>query len=281
MMGIRSGLGILVLAISVAMPAMALDHDPALHRLCVRNGTLPESPCGDTPIADADLFNGISREYALALAPTLLSPAETMGINGFQFDLQLSVTTINAANDYWQLGIEDERPPNSFVVSRIGIRKGLPGSLEIGMNTAYLIESELWVIGTMLKWALHEGMNIVPIDFAVRGTYSKMIGSHQLDISMVGLDAVLSKSVGLAGVVNIAPYLAYSPIWSTASSQVIDSTPGTIDSPKGDFVFAEETQLVHRFTLGARFIMGMFNFTTEAALTPEQQTYSVNLGIDF
>tara|TARA_B100001250_G_C19710628_1_gene749011 strand:- start:164 stop:988 length:825 start_codon:yes stop_codon:yes gene_type:complete len=272
---------IVLMGITLVTPSFAFDHDPALHRLCFRTGMVPESPCGSSPQPDTAAFSGITREYALALAPTLLAPAETMGINGFQFDLQFSVTSINAAKDYWQLGIEDTRPPDAFLVSRIGVRKGLPGSFEIGMNTSYLIESELWVFGTMLKWALHEGMDVVPLDLAVRGTYSQMIGSPQLDISMVGLDVVMSKSFGVAGVVNIAPFVAYSPVWSTAGSQVIDGTPGTIDSPSGDFIFPEETQLVHRLTVGSRFIMGMFNLTGEAVLTPEQQTYSTNLGIDF
>ena len=278
---VRLCLALTLVGVLFMSPAFAFDHDPALQRLCTRSGTVPENPCGDSPQPDTALFRGIAKEYSLALAPTLLSPAETMGINGFQFDLQFSVTSINAVREYWQRGIEDETPPDAFVVSRLGVRKGLPGSFEIGMSTSYLIESELWVLGTMLKWALHEGMDIVPMDLAFRGTYSKMVGSSQLDLSMAGLDVILSKSVGLAGVVNISPYLAYSPVWSTAGSQVIDATPGSIDSPKGDFVFAEEIQLIHRFTLGSRFIMGLFNLTTEAALTSEQNTYSVNLGIDF
>ena len=270
-----------IMALTMVTPSFAFDHDPALQRLCDRSGNVPESPCGLNPQPDNAAFSGITREYALALAPTLLAPAETMGINGFQFDLQFSVTSINAAKDYWQLGIEDETPPDVFVVSRIGVRKGLPGSFEIGMSTSYLIESELWMVGTMLKWGLHEGMASVPVDLAVRATYSKMVGSPQLDISMVGMDVVLSKSFGVAGVVNISPYVAYSPVWSTAGSQVLDATPGAIDSPTGDFVFAEETQLVNRFTVGSRFIMGLLNLTGEAAITPEQQTYSANVGIDF
>ena len=168
------------------------------------------------------------------------------------------------------------------MVSRIGVRKGLPGGFEIGMNTAYLIESELWTFGGSLKWALHEGMKIVPIDFAVRGTFSQMVGSTQLQLQMFGLDTILSKSFGVGGVVNIAPYMAYSPVWIISSSEVLDSTPGDYtDSPRGDFVFNEETQVAHRFTIGSRFVMGLFNLTPEVAMTAGQQTYALKLGADF
>ena len=271
----------LVLFVGLADVALAFDNDPALHRLCNRVEDGRQNPCGQTPVGDSAAFQNISREYAVALAPTLLAPAETLGVNGFQFDLQFSVTSINADQPHWQLGIEDTSPPDAFVVSRIGVRKGLPASFEIGMNTNYLIESELWMFGTYLKWGLHEGMDAVPVDFAVRGTYSTLVGSTELDASVVGLDVLLSKSVGVAGVVNISPYVAYSPIWITSASEVLDSTPGQFDSPEGDFVFSEELQIVHRLTVGGRFVMGTFSLAGEAAITEEQQTYSVNLGIDF
>ena len=150
------------------------------------------------------------------------------------------------------------------------------------MNTAYLIESELWAFGGYLKWALHEGMKTVPIDFAVRGSYTQIVGSTQLQMSLVGLDVILSRSFGVGGVVNIAPYMAYSPLWVISSSEVLDSSPGEYkDSPQADFVFNEESQLVHRFTIGSRFVMGLFNLTPEVALATGQQTYSVKLGADF
>ena len=100
-------------------------------------------------------------------------------------------------------------------------------------------------------------------------------------MSTAGLDVVLSKSFGLAGVVNLAPYVAYSPLWVFSRSNVIDSTPGTRDSPDGDFVFTDQEQLVHRVGVGSRFIMGFFNLTPEVTFAPEQQTYAVNLGADF
>lgn len=263
-------------------PAIAFDNDPAFSRLCTPVANAPtEAPCGTNPTGDQPKFAGLTREYALALSPGLMAPAETMGINGFQFDLQFSVTTINNDRSYWIDGIQDETPPGSLVVSRVGVRKGLPGSLEIGMTGSYLIESELWMFTVLGKWALHEGMTTVPLDLAVRGTYNTLVGSTEVDLKTVGLDVIVSKSFGVAGVVNVSPYVAYSPLWIYAQSNVIDSTPGSIDGSDGDFVFADEDQMVHRTTLGVRFIMGLFNLTPEAALASSQQTYSVNLGADF
>ena len=98
--------------------AVALDNDPALHRLCVRVGNTPETPCGSQPTGDVEGFRQLTKEYGLALSPALLVPAETMGINGFQFNLQFASTTISSAKSYWVQGIEDETPPGSLVVTR-------------------------------------------------------------------------------------------------------------------------------------------------------------------
>ncbi|MEE2757025.1 MAG: hypothetical protein VYA30_10210 [Myxococcota bacterium] len=275
----------LSLGVSLALgsgAALALDNDPALYRLCVGVQVAPEAPCGSRPQADTEAFKLLTKEYALALSPTLMAPAETMGINGFQFNVQFATTTINADRGYWTTGIEDENPPSTLVATRIGIRKGLPGSIEIGMDTSYLFFSELWMFGVMAKWAPHEGMDSVPIDFALRGSFNRLIGSSELVMSTAGLDVVLSKSFGLAGVVNLAPYVAYSPLWVFSRSNVIDSTPGTREvNGEGDFVFTEQEQRVDRLTMGSRFITGAFNFTPEVTLSSAQQTYGVNLGADF
>jgi hypothetical protein len=271
----------LFFCICVSGQALALDNDPALNRLCVKVGSTPETPCGTRPEGNLDSFRHITKEYALVLSPTLMAPAETMGINGFQFNVQFASTSINADRSYWKDGIEDETPPNSLVVSRIGVRKGLPGSIEIGMNTSYLIESELWMFGVMAKWAPHEGVRAIPVDLAVRGAFNRLLGSPDLVLTTATVDVVLSKSFGLAGAVNVSPYVAYSPMWIFSRSNVIDSTPGSRDSPDGDFVFPDQEQLVHRVTMGSRFIMGVFNLTAEAAIDSDQQTYGVNLGTDF
>ena len=280
----RWGLAILCFAslILTSTAGFALDNDPALYRLCVGVRGKNQYPCGSRPQGNTQSFRLLTKEYAVALSPTLLAPAETMGINGFQFNVNFATTTINASRGYWQAGIEDENPPNSLVVSRIGIRKGLPGSIELGMNTSYLFFSELWMFGVMAKWAPHEGVDAVPVDFALRGTFNRLIGSSELVMSTAGLDVVLSKSFGVAGVVNVSPYVAYSPLWVFSRSNVIDSSPGERDiNGEGDFVFTNQQQRVDRLTLGLRFITGAFNFTPEVTIASGQQTYAVNLGADF
>ncbi|MFN3198464.1 MAG: hypothetical protein ACE366_08620 [Bradymonadia bacterium] len=250
--------------------AGAEDNDPSLYRFQDADGR-----------PDQAAFKEYALELGSTLSPKLLAPAETLGINGFQFATQLSITNINDSEDYWQLGVEDSSPPTTLMASHLIIRKGLPFSFEVGGSATYLINSELWAFGAEGKWALNEAIDDAPVDFAVRAAYSRMVGSIQMNLSSFNMDFVLSKSFGVAGVVNIAPYMAYSPLWVFASSEVLDPTPAIADDPQQNFVLSQEEPFLNRFVFGMRFIFANVNFTPEASFAQGIQTYSFNLGLDY
>lgn len=266
-----------------AGPAQALDNDPNLSRLCrdydsVNGGAIP---CGRPIRADQQGFADMMGELGMVFAPRLLQPAETLGIDGFQFDLGFSATTISDTEAYWQRAIEDEAPPGALMTMHLDLRKGLGYSLEMGANATYMLNSELWAIGGSLKWALNEAVDQFPVDVAVRGSANHLVGTDEFSMTTVGVDAIISRSFGAGGVANIGPYLAYSPLFVFARSGVIDGTPGTPDDPEGSFTFAGEDLVLHRFVIGSRFIFGALMITPELALTQGMQQYNVHLGLDF
>ena len=268
----------------------ALENDPALARLCVPNPVSPPAssnnvmrplwPCGENPVADVSAYRNLAKEYGVALGPQLSSPAKTLGINGFQFDLQFAITSINNTETYWVDGVEDKTPESQLMVTRVGLRKGLAASIELGSDVAYLVNSEMWTLGAFLKWSPHEMMADFPIDMSIRGSLSKTVGSSQLELTMTGADVVIGKTFGVGGVVSFSPYVGYSPLWVLARSGILDSTPGEAGTP-GEFVFPEETIMVQRFAFGIRSVTGLFSFTPEFVLAEKQQTVNVNLGLNF
>ena len=263
--------------------AQALDNDLDLSRLCrdfdSKGGG--RADCVQNLRPDQQAFRQIMREMGMAFAPRLLQPAETLGINGFQFDLGFSATSIKSDDPYWERGISDRDPPSHLMTMLVDVRKGLPYSVEVGVNASYLIDSELWAIGGSLKWALNEAVDIFPIDVAIRGSANHVVGASQFSLTTMGLDAILSRSFGAGGIANIGPYLAYSPLFIYARSGVVDATPGTVDDPDGSFTFTGEDILMHRFVLGTRFIFGALMITPELALTEGMQQYNVHMGLDF
>ncbi len=284
-----------------ATPALALDNDPHLDRLCVREPVdvdgdgATDRPCGNAPAPDQQAFSDVVREYGMAFAPRLLAPAETLGVNGFNFGFHVGLTNINDAEEYWARTIEDEAPPPVLTTLHLDARKGLPYSLEVGASMSWLAQSELFGLGGSIKWAPNEGVDAFPVDFAARFTAVRVVGSSQLDLTTLGLDLVLSRGFGVGGVANIAPYMAYSPAFIFARSGVLDSTPGCGPSsepdadgicrqggdPERSFVFEKEELVLHRFVVGTRLVIGAVNFTPEIALTKGLQSYNFNLGLDF
>ncbi|MCB9522413.1 MAG: hypothetical protein H6702_03415 [Myxococcales bacterium] len=263
--------------------AQALDNDPALERLC--RGYDPANggaiPCTRPVRPNQAAFKDYTRELGFVFAPRLLQPAETLGISGFQFDVQTSITAINSDEQYWKLAIEDGKPEAVLTTMALDVRKGLPYSFEVGANLTYLFDSELWGLGTSLKWALNEAVDQFPVDFAVRGSVIHLVGTPQMSLTTVGIDGIVSRSFGAAGAVNFGPYLAYSPLLVFARSGVVDATPGTPDDPEGSFTFSGEDQVVHRFVIGVRIIAAAFMFTPEISLTQGMQQYNFQVGLDF
>ena len=279
---------ILAVCLCISAPALALDYDPVLGGLCTVVNPSSPSPCGETPRPDQKAFAALAREYGMALGPRLMQPAETLGVNGFAFALQLGLTNVDENKSHWQRAIQANQgspaspeTPSTLQTLQLDLRKGLPFSVELGANLAWVMNSELLSFSGSAKIALHEGVRQFPLDGAVRVSVGRMVGSSELELTFVGLDVVVSHGFGVARSLNIAPYMAYSPLFIYAASGVVDSSPGDHQTPAGTFVFADEDEVIHRFVFGGRFIFGAFNFTPEVAIAQAIQSYNFNVGLDF
>lgn len=283
---------VILVALCFSSKGFALENDPALHRLCTGPEEYPTDnegnmdtrravwPCGRTPVPNVAAYRNLAREYGVALGPQLGSPAKSLGINGFQFDLQFAITSISNNEEYWRDGVEDRTPESQLLVTRVGLKKGLSASFELGTDVAYLVNSEMWTLGGYAKWAPHEMMDDFPVDLSLRGSIAQTVGSSQLQLTMTGADVVIGKTFGVGGVVSFSPYVGYSPLWILARSGILDSAPGETGTP-GEFVFPEETIMVQRIAFGVRTVTGLFSFTPEFVVAEDQQTTNINIGLNF
>jgi len=202
--------------------------------------------------------------------------------------------------DYWRNGLNEAPDPVMSTLS-LEIRKGIwfpIPSFELGAGFTHLAGSHLFTLNAFAKFSIHEDFHRWPTPaLAVRFAAARMFGTSQVDLTNLSLDVSLSKSFGVAGVLNLTPYLGYNAMWIIADSQVIDATPGT-DSlqcslpgalcgpstgpnfntpiPNGqfctfgdcgaNFVFDDQAAILrHRIFIGLRMIYYRFVFTLEAA----------------
>lgn len=279
----------LVVALSAVGPAFAGDKDLVLRRLSDRVES-QTSPGHFNADPDLPAFRALSRDLGVVMGPKFLAPAETLGQAGFDVGLEFSFTNVNTNADHWR-ALESQDAGAGFATGQLHVRKGLPFSFEIGGSLTHLFESEMYAVGTELKFSLNEGFFYLP-DFAVRGTFNTVVGASDLNLATTGFDVSISKSFGVVGVVNITPYAGYNYLVIFSSSRLLDvapedPSPPTIDEDTGDlefqpeFVFDTQQQQLNRFFGGTRFLFGVLALTFEADISENAQTYSGRVGFDF
>jgi len=176
-------------------------------------------------------------ELGVVMAPQLNTPADTLGFGGFQFSVEVSTTQISRDKAFWNgvAGVDPANPqawrPSSSLTTVGGyVRKGLwfpiPG-LEWGVGAMNLVGSSLWSLQGYAKLALLEGFNAWALpSLAVRGSIAEVVGSSQVDLTIGGLDVLLSKPISLAGTARLELFAGWNLLFIQARSGVIDATPG-------------------------------------------------------
>lgn len=232
------------------------------------------------------LFRRLVSEVGIAIAPVLVSPAETTGSLGFEIGFSTALTNIHESADYWRFAKRGaEAADGALALTTLHVRKGLPGSIELTGNAAWLARSELFAMGLEVKWAPVEGFDYVP-DLAIRGSVNVGLGSRDFQIVTAGADISLSKAFAIGGTMSLTPYTGYNLLVINASSHVLDPTPRVAEDIEKNFVFAPETLLAHRFFAGMRLKTYFFTLTAAVELAFSDQiawlqTYAIKLGFDF
>jgi hypothetical protein len=247
--------------------ARADKNDLRLLNLCPPqyNATAQMDECGwvardanglVTPGTGPDLdgetrFRSMMSELGVAIAPRVMTPADTLGFAGFQFSADLGVTKINpnrlvGGRSYWD-GISAVQPgntaavrPDSYLTTVGGyVRKGLwipLPAFEFGAGALSLLGSRMYVLQGYAKLALQEGFHgwWLP-SFAVRGAGSQLLGTSEVDLTVYSVDLLASKAFDIGGTARIEPIVGWSILFISARSGVIDATPAcdAFKSPGG------------------------------------------------
>jgi hypothetical protein len=214
-------------------PAHAGKNDLQLANLCTPGSG---GPCtgmrGD--FTAPSLFRSMMSELGVVVAPRLMTPADTLGFSGFQVSAEIATTKINNAQPYWD-GVaavnQMQSRPDSYLTTVGGfVRKGmwlpLP-AFELGAGALNVVGSNLIAVQGYAKLALQEGFHgwVLP-SVAVRGSVSQLLGTDQVDLTVSGIDVVISKAFSVAGTARFEPFGGYNILFIDARSGVIDLSPG-------------------------------------------------------
>ena len=175
-------------------------------------------------------------EYFFALSPKILAPADTLGYSGFYMGLEATLMPVPGGGHYDPASLENttawfkgtgpiNSAPDAMFVPSLHVRKGLPWSFEIGGTINYLAQSEIVGVGGEVKWSLFEGYlhkfrGALP-NLAARGSVVRIIGTTDLDVTIVGVDGSISRPFAIGGQLTLTPYGGFQYIWTCIRTEPI------------------------------------------------------------
>ena len=224
-----------------------------------------------------------------------VAPADTPGVAGFVFQIDRSFNDFDVKTDGaenpWVLAHKTGKPEASMGTTQIHVRKGLPFSFEVGTVLTLLDDSDLLAVGVEGKWALHEDIFWPLPDLAIHGGVNTLLGSSDLVLTNLQIDALLSLPIGISSVVNLTPFGGYGVVLPFSASRRIDTTPDDArpavasdteslrNQPEVNFSLDTEPRPVA--VVGARFQWAMLDLTYQSQFSDTVTSQSVSIGADF
>jgi hypothetical protein len=141
-------------------------------------------------------YQQVVRELGAAIGNKPSLPAQTLGINGFSFGLGTTVAfirtgTIDGINPSgWDLVSTDDEAPPVMLIPTLQFRKGLPFSLEAGVNLGWLVVTQTAMLSGYGRWGLVEGFAPYP-DLTLEIGYSGYVGNDELELGVFDTNLTL------------------------------------------------------------------------------------------
>jgi hypothetical protein len=204
-------------------------------------------------------FRQLSEDLGGALSYRPLTPTEPLGITGW--DIGVAVTGAKLGHRDLLERATSDSVPSTLPIPTLRLNKGLPLGFDVGVLYAKVPGSDIQFYGGELRYAILKGGVALPA-VGVRGSFTKLSGIDQLDLSTRGLDLSISK-----GFAFFTPYAGVGRVW-------VNSDPHVSGLHSEDFS-------LNKVFLGAGMKWALFNLNLEADRTGPVTGYSVKVGLRF
>jgi hypothetical protein len=199
-------------------------------------------------------FSRLAKDFTAAASYKGVTPAEPLGITGFDVGVELSSTKMEHG-DIWKKAGADN---STLYMPKVHVHKGLPFKIDVGASLTAVPGSDIKLGGAEIKYAFLEGGVALPA-VAVRAAATRLFGVDELDLNTRSVELLVSK-----GFLNITPYAGVGKVWGTLTPDVARLTT---EKPSASKVFA-----------GVNFNLGLANLATEFDRTGGNKSVSVKLG---
>jgi len=210
---------------------------------------------------DQARFLDLAEHLGAATHYKAVTPAESLGVIGFDLGIELSSTSIDS--ELFDDASDGDFGTGSLLVPRLHALKGLPFGIDIGASIGLIPSSDMTLIGGEARIALVEGNVALPA-VGLRASYSWTEGSDDIEATNGALELTVSK-----GFLMLTPYAGVGIVHSS-----VDPT-GARDT------LADESFDQEKLYVGLNANLVGFNVTGEADRTGDHSSISAKLGIRF
>ena len=205
-------------------------------------------------------FRNLSEDLGSALSYKGVTPAESLGVVGFDLGLEVTSTSLAKSAALWnKIGVSNI---SNLYVPKIHATKGLPLDIDIGAFISTIPTTGINLYGGELRWAFMSGSTVMPA-VAVRGSLTKLSGVNQLALDTKGLDISISK-----GFAMFTPYAGVGQVWTNST-------------PEAATGLAKESFTQGKVFVGGNLNLGFTNLAAEYDKTGAAKSVSVKLGFRF
>jgi len=222
-------------------------------------GVLRADSLGALGNLDQNQFEELAENLGAATHYKGVTPAEALGIIGFDVGLVVSSTDIDS--QLFDDASEGSFDGSDFNLARVQVHKGLPFGLDIGASIAKGIDNDATVLGAEVRYSLLDGGVVSPA-IGIRASYSQMEGIDDLDVNNAALELSISK-----GFLMLTPYAGIGIVRTTAD-------------PAAETGLEEESVDLEKLYVGLTINLGLA-VTLEADQTGDINTYTAKAGIRF
>ena len=205
-------------------------------------------------------FRKLSEDLGAALSYKAVTPAEPLGITGFDLGLEVTATKLQSPSA-WDRASSGSAP-STLYVPKLHLHKGLPAGFDIGAFYTSVPNSNIKLWGAEMRYALIKGDTVTPA-LGLRGAYSKLNGVNQLDFNTRSLELAISK-----GFLMFTPYAGVGRVW-------------TVSEPVGVANLKKEEFSQGKYFVGGNINLGLANFALEADKTGAATSYNAKVGFRF
>jgi hypothetical protein len=206
-------------------------------------------------------FRALSEDLGSALSYKPLTPAEPLGVTGFDMGVEVTSTKMDKSAPAWNKATGGSSV-STIYVPKLHIAKGLPLNIDVAAFYSAIPTTNIKLFGAELRYAVLPGGVATPA-VAIRGSYTKLSGVEQLAFDTKGLDVSISK-----GFAMFTPYAGIGQVWVSSAA--------TINSG-----YVSESFTQGKVFAGLNMNLGVTNIVLEGDKTGGTASYGVKLGFRF